>query len=87
MKGFCAGSGPNVRNRYRHYVEMTATIGDTIYTLRGSWLLPPGEYHVRFLADHKETVAEFLIHDAPDGPKFYIVGMAAKPQEQPKPNG
>lgn len=83
-------TGTKARNRYRNYAEITATIGDTVYTLRGASMLSPGEYHVRFLSEHKQTVVEFLIRDAkgkPDGAKFYVVGMAAKPTEQPKPNG
>jgi hypothetical protein len=87
MKGFCAGSGPTVHNNYSDYVEMTATIGDTVYTLHGARLLHPGEYKVRFLTEHKDTVVEFLFTNSKgklDGAKFYVIGMAAKPQEKPK---
>jgi hypothetical protein len=81
MKGFCAGDGPRVHNRYSNYVEVTAAIGETVYTLHGATLLRPGEYHARFLTG-KTMVVEFLIKDSKDkldGAKFYVVGMAAKP--------
>lgn len=79
MQSFCAASGNGIHSsvRYRSFVEMKATVGNTSYELRGKYLVPPGGYPCRFLKDEIEILAT----DAKGKPataKFRIVGMSAQ---------
>jgi len=87
-KSFCAAYGSHSTAVYSDYADITATIDDMIYTLRGPKLLLPGKYKARFAEGkrHAQTV-EFLLEDKkgrPAGVKYYIVGLAAVPKLEPQ---
>lgn len=87
-KSFCAAYGDHSTAVYSQYADLTATIEGMTYTLRGPKPLPPGKYKARFAEGkrHAQTV-EFLLEDKkgrPVGVKYYIVGLAAAPKQQPE---
>jgi hypothetical protein len=87
-KSFCAAYGDRSTAVYSDYADVTAAIEGMTYTLRGPKPLPPGNYKARFAEGkrHAQTV-EFLLEDKmgrPVGVKYYIVGLAAAPKQQPE---
>ncbi len=87
-KSFCAAYGSHSTAVYSDYADITASIEGTVYTLRGPKPLTPGKYKARFSEGkrHAQTV-EFLLEDKkgrPVGVKYYIVGLAATPKQQPE---
>jgi hypothetical protein len=53
MRGFCSTAGTHIANTEKRYVEVTASIGNNIYTMAGNKLPPPGNYRARFLNNGK----------------------------------
>jgi hypothetical protein len=81
---------------YTTFVKLEATIGDTVYTLRGKTMLPPNTYKARIINERKTTrvgdlpvvterprEVEIFVEDGKGGGKavkFEIVSKAAAPK-------